>query len=34
MSDEFEVKVDDLSNGSHVLVEVRCDGCMGYRYFW
>lgn len=25
--DEFEVKVDDLSDGSHALVDVECDGC-------
>ena len=24
---EFEVKVEDLSDGSHVLVDVECDGC-------
>ena len=26
-SDEFEVKVKDLSDGSMVLVDVQCDGC-------
>jgi len=25
MKDEFEVKVKDLSNGSHVFVDVKCD---------
>ena len=24
---EFEVKVEDLPNGSHTLVNVQCDGC-------
>lgn len=27
MGDEFEVKVEDLQDGSHVLVDVKCDGC-------
>lgn len=25
--DEFEVKVEDLSDGSHILVNAKCDGC-------
>lgn len=27
MYNEFEVKVEDLSDNSHVLVDVQCDGC-------
>lgn len=27
MGDEFKVKVKDLSDGSHVKVNVECDGC-------
>jgi len=27
MGDEFEVKVEDLSDGSNALVDVECDGC-------
>jgi len=27
LGDEFEVKVEDLSDGSMVLVDVQCDGC-------
>ncbi len=27
MGDEFEVKVEDLTNGSHAKVNVECDGC-------
>jgi len=26
-SEPFEVKVEDLSNGSHALVDIECDGC-------
>jgi len=25
--EEFEIKVEDLSDGSHTLVDVECDGC-------
>lgn len=32
LKDEFEVDVQDLPKGSHVKVEVACDGC-GKRYF-
>lgn len=24
---EFEVKVEDLPNGSHARISVQCDGC-------
>ena len=27
MKDEFEVKVEDLSDGTDVLVDIQCDGC-------
>ena len=27
MGDDFEVKVEDITDGSHVLVNIRCDGC-------
>ena len=27
IGDEFEIKVEDLPDGSHVLVDVQCDGC-------
>jgi len=26
-NDEFEVKVEDLSDGSYVKVDIKCDGC-------
>lgn len=25
--DEFEVKIEDLTDGSNSLIEVRCDNC-------
>lgn len=25
--DEFEVKVEDLANGSHALIDIQCDSC-------
>lgn len=27
IKDEFEVKIEDLSNNSHAIVEVQCDNC-------
>lgn len=27
MGDEFEVKIEDLTLGSHALVDIECDGC-------
>jgi len=27
MDDEFKVKVEDLQDGSHILVNIECDGC-------
>ena len=27
MNDEFEVKIEDLQDGSHALVDVKCDNC-------
>ena len=31
-NEEIEVKVEDLTKGSHVLVECQCDYCNNYVY--